>query len=240
MIVRPDNLNRIIVALDYPDEKQTLALVKCLDPAKCRLKVGKELFTRCGPALIEKFVNAGFDVFLDLKFHDIPHTVARACLAAAELGVWMINIHALGGRKMMEAACEAVHKSVKSPLLIAVTVLTSMDDEDIKEIGLSGGVSANALHLAELAHRSGLNGVVCSPHETEVIRRSLGQDFMLVTPGIRPGSSQRNDQKRILSPSEAIRHGADFLVIGRPITASDDPGASFLALQSEVESALTA
>jgi len=240
MIVQPDNHNRIIVALDFPDEKQALALVNHLDPARCRLKVGKELFTRCGPAVIEKIVHTGFDVFLDLKFHDIPHTVARACHAAAELGVWMINIHALGGRKMMEAASEAVQKSSQSPLLIAVTILTSMGDEDVREIGLTGAASANALHLAELAHRSGLNGVVCSPHEAEALRRSFGQDFILVTPGIRPRSSQMDDQKRIMPPSEAIHLGADYLVIGRPITASDDPGAAFQALQSEIDTVLTA
>jgi len=240
MALESGDHNRIIVALDFPDETQALALVKCLDPARCRLKIGKELFTRCGPALIEKLVSAEFDVFLDLKFHDIPHTVARACLAAAELGVWMVNIHALGGRRMMEAACEAVQKVSPSPLLIAVTILTSMDDEDVREIGLTGQVSANALHLAELARQSGLGGVVCSPHEIGALRRSFGQKFVLVTPGIRPRNFQQDDQKRIMTPSEAIRLGADYLVIGRPITASDDPGASFQVLQTEVETALSA
>jgi len=240
MSVQLDNRNRIIIALDFPDEQQAMALVKRLDPAKCRVKVGKELFTRCGPVLVEKLVNSGFDVFLDLKFHDIPQTVARACVAAAELGVWMINVHALGGRKMMEAAHEAIQKSVHSPLLIAVTILTSMDDEDIHEIGLSGQATSNALHLAKLAQQSGLDGVVCSPHEVEAIRRSFGQEFLLVTPGIRPQSSRQDDQKRIMTPFEAVRLGADYLVIGRPITAAADPDAAFQALQDEVENALTA
>lgn len=237
--VRPDNYNRIIVALDFPDAGQAMTLVKNLDPAKCRVKIGKELFTRCGPALIEKIVNAGFDVFLDLKFHDIPHTVAKACIAAAQLGVWMVNVHALGGRKMMETAYEAIQKTKQPPLLIAVTILTSMDDGDVREIGLAGSASANASHLAELARQSGFNGVVCSPHEIRELRQSMGEDFVLVTPGIRPQNSQLDDQKRIMTPVEAIRLGADYLVIGRPITASNDPGASFQKLQEEVETALT-
>ena len=240
MSVQPDDHNRIIIALDFPGEQQALALVRCLDPAKCRVKVGKELFTRCGPGLIEKLINAGFDVFLDLKFHDIPHTVARACAAAAELGVWMINVHALGGRKMMEAAREAVQRASNPPLLIAVTILTSMDDKDVREIGLSDRVSENAGRLALLARQAGLDGVVCSPQEAAILRQSFGMDYILVTPGIRPSHSQQDDQKRIMTPSQAIHLGADYLVIGRPITASDDPAVSFQALQAEVEAALIA
>lgn len=240
MSVRSDNHNRIIVALDFPDEKQALALVEHLDPETCRVKVGKELFTACGPSVVKKLVNSGFDVFLDLKFHDIPATVAGACRAAADLGVWMINVHALGGSKMMDAARVAVEGYTRPPLLIAVTILTSMDDEDIHEIGLTGKTRDNALHLAGLAHTSGLDGVVCSPHEVGGLRRILDEDFILVTPGIRPQNAQLNDQKRVMTPSEAIRLGSNFLVVGRPITAANDPSASFRALLTEVETALTA
>jgi len=240
MSVRSDNHNRIIVALDFPDEKQALVLVEHLDPETCRVKVGKELFTACGPSVVKKLVNSGFDVFLDLKFHDIPATVAGACRAAADLGVWMINVHALGGSKMMDAARVAVEGYTRPPLLIAVTILTSMDDEDIHEIGLTGKTRDNALHLAGLAHTSGLDGVVCSPHEVGGLRRILDEDFILVTPGIRPQNAQLNDQKRVMTPSEAIRLGSNFLVVGRPITAANDPSASFRALLTEVETALTA
>jgi orotidine-5'-phosphate decarboxylase len=239
MGIPPDNHNRIIIALDFPDEKQALGLAAQLDPAKCRVKVGKELFTACGPSVVEKLVNSGFAVFLDLKFHDIPHTVASACRAATDLGVWMINVHALGGRKMMEAAREAVQATSKPPLLIAVTILTSMNDDDIHEVGLAGQARDNALHLADLAHASGLDGVVCSAHEAAAVRRIISEDFILVTPGIRPQNAQHDDQKRVMTPTEAISLGSDYLVIGRPITAADNPDSAFQTLQSELENALT-
>ena len=240
MVVSAHNHKRIIVALDFAGEKEALAMIKHLDPATCRVKIGKELFTRCGPVLVEKIVSAGFDVFLDLKYHDIPHTVARACIAAAELGVWMINVHALGGRAMMEAAREALQTINHRPLLIGVTILTSLGDVDIQEIGLHGKTADNAVRLADLASRSGLDGVVCSPQEVGVLRRSMGKNFVLVTPGIRPRDSQQDDQKRVMTPAAAIKAGADYLMIGRPITAAADPETAFLALQTEVENALTA
>jgi len=240
MVAKTENHKRIIVALDFAREEDALSMIKHLDPDTCRVKIGKELFTRCGPVLVEKIVRAGFDVFLDLKFHDIPHTVARACVAAAELGVWMINVHALGGRAMMQGAREALETVSHRPLLIGVTILTSMDDQDVQEMGLSGKAADNTVRLADLVYRSGLDGVVCSPQEVGVLRRSIGTDFVLVTPGIRPQNSQQDDQKRIMTPAEAIRAGADYLVIGRPITAAADPGDALQALQTEVENAFTA
>lgn len=217
------NQNRIIVALDFPSAEAALALVEQLDPRQCRLKVGKELFTRSGPALVEQLSARGFDVFLDLKFHDIPHTVAQACRAAVDLGVWMLNVHALGGTTMMQAAREAVGSSTSRPLLIAVTILTSMADEDLQEIGLQGSAAENALRLAALAQGAGLDGVVCSPREASGIKGRCGTDFACVTPGVRPAGSASQDQKRVATPAEAIGMGADYLVIGRPITGAPVP-----------------
>jgi orotidine-5'-phosphate decarboxylase len=212
---------RIIVALDFPSAESALPLVKKLHPDLCRLKVGKELFTAAGPQLIEKLTHQGFEVFLDLKFHDIPATVASACKAAASLGVWMINVHALGGRKMLAAAREAIpHDSTK---LIAVTLLTSMDQNDIADIGLQGEPEQIVARLAKLTKDCGLDGVVCSALEAVNLRQLFGADFCLVTPGIRPADSQANDQKRITTPQQAIRNGASYLVIGRPITRARDP-----------------
>ena len=212
---------RIIVALDFPSAESALPLVKKLHPDLCRLKVGKELFTAAGPRLIEKLTHQGFEVFLDLKFHDIPDTVASACKAAASLGVWMINVHALGGRKMLTAAREAIpHDSTK---LIAVTLLTSMDQNDIADIGLQGEPEQIVARLAKLTKDCGLDGVVCSALEAVNLRQQFGADFCLVTPGIRPADSQANDQKRITTPQQAIRNGASYLVIGRPITRARDP-----------------
>lgn len=212
---------RIIVALDFPSAESALPLVKKLHPDLCRLKVGKELFTAAGPRLIEKLTHQGFEVFLDLKFHDIPDTVASACKAAASLGVWMINVHALGGRKMLAAAREAIpHDSTK---LIAVTLLTSMDQNDIADIGLQGEPEQIVARLAKLTKDCGLDGVVCSALEAVNLRQQFGADFCLVTPGIRPADSQANDQKRITTPQQAIRNGASYLVIGRPITRARDP-----------------
>lgn len=214
---------RIIVALDYAEAKPALELVSRLDPALCRVKVGKELFTAEGPRLVESLVQKGFGVFLDLKFHDIPNTTAKACEAASRLGVWMLNVHASGGRAMMEAARDAVEKSVNRPLLIAVTVLTSMDEATLAEIGMGGGVLATVSRLATLAQSSGLDGVVCSAQEAPQLRLALGSDFKLVTPGIRPRDASLDDQSRVVTPAQAIANGSSYLVIGRPITKALDP-----------------
>ena len=214
---------KIIVALDYPETKPALALVDKLHPSLCRLKVGKELFTAAGPQLVEQFMQRGFEVFLDLKFHDIPNTVAQACKAAAALGVWMLNVHALGGRRMMEAAREAVAQAAKPPKLIAVTVLTSMAQEDLAELGMSATPADLVLRLATLARDSGLDGVVCSAKEAVLLRRECGREFCLVTPGIRPADAAADDQSRIMTPRAALEAGSSYLVIGRPITRAADP-----------------
>lgn len=218
---------RVIVALDYSNTEDALELVGKLKPHLCRLKIGKELFTAAGPQFVEKLVHMGFEVFLDLKFHDIPNTVASACKAAANLGVWMINVHALGGRKMLSAAREAISLG-SSTKLIAVTLLTSMDQDDIADIGLQGEPEQIVLRLAQLAKDCSLDGVVCSALEATNLRQHFGEDFLLITPGIRPSDSQANDQKRISTPKQAILNGANYLVIGRPITQANDP---FLACQ---------
>jgi len=215
--------NRIVVALDYPSAKQALNLAEQLDPKSCRLKVGKELFTREGPAVVEKLRNKGFEIFLDLKFHDIPNTTAAACAAAADLGVWMINVHALGGRRMMEAARNAVDKSSHQPLLIGVTILTSMAVDDLLEIGLTDKPTNEVARLAGLAKDSGLDGLVCSAHEATAMRSRFGSDFVLVTPGIRPDGADKGDQRRTMTPTEALKAGASYLVIGRPISRADNP-----------------
>ncbi|HEX9685932.1 MAG TPA: orotidine-5'-phosphate decarboxylase [Burkholderiales bacterium] len=225
---------RIIVALDYPDATDALALAGRLDPALCRVKVGAELYTAVGPALIEKLRRAGFSVFLDLKFHDIPNTVAAACLAAAELGVWMIDVHALGGRAMMEAARAALPESGNRPRLVAVTLLTSMDANDVAGVGLGASPQAAVLKLAQLAQASGLDGVVCSAREAAALRRQCGKNFTLVTPGIRPAGAGEDDQSRIATPREAIAGGADYLVIGRPIARAPDPLAALRAINAEI------
>ncbi|MGV8934996.1 MAG: orotidine-5'-phosphate decarboxylase [Gallionellaceae bacterium] len=220
---------KIIVALDYPDIKPALDLVTRLHPALCRLKIGKELFTSAGPNVVEQCMKLGFEVFLDLKFHDIPNTAAQACKTAASLGVWMVNVHALGGRKMMEAASEAVAASVRPPKLIAVTVLTSMAQEDLSEIGIEASPADMVFRLATLARDSGLDGVVCSAQEAKLLRQHFGNQFCLVTPGIRPADAVADDQSRIMTPRAALQNGASYLVIGRPITKAADP---LLALQN--------
>ncbi len=217
------NEPRIIVALDFATQEEALALVERLDPVLCRLKVGKEMFTAAGPALVESLQQRGFEVFLDLKFHDIPNTVAAACRAAAKLGVWMVNVHALGGRRMMEAAREALEGVAQRPRLIAVTVLTSMGRADLNEIGIAGEPRETVLRLAQLTEASGLDGVVCSAQEVPLLRQARGTGFCLVTPGIRPAAASRDDQVRIVTPAEAIRLGSNYLVIGRPITQAADP-----------------
>lgn len=229
---------RVIVALDYPDARPALELAARLDPVACRLKVGKELFTAAGPQLVRELVGKGFGVFLDLKFHDIPNTTAAACRAAAELGVWMVNVHAGGGRKMMEAAREAVDKSAHKPLLIGVTVLTSMDEAGLHEIGIARSPREQVLHLAGLVQQSGLDGVVCSAQEAADLRARFGAGFVLVTPGIRPAGADAGDQSRIMTPGSAIRAGADYLVIGRPITQAADPLSALQQINQEVQKEL--
>ncbi|HKU71265.1 MAG TPA: orotidine-5'-phosphate decarboxylase [Burkholderiales bacterium] len=225
---------RVIVALDYPDAKSALALVARLDPKLCRVKIGKELFTAAGPQLVENIHKAGFTLFLDLKYHDIPNTVASACAAAAQLGVWMVNVHALGGRAMMEAAREAMTRRGNSPKLIAVTLLTSMGPADVADVGLVGDPRQVVTRLARLAKECGLDGVVCSPQEAAELRRQCGKTFTLVTPGVRPGGTAQDDQQRVATPRQAITDGADYLVIGRPITRAPDPAAALSAINQDI------
>lgn len=225
---------RLVVALDLDDHEAADALVRQFDPALCRLKVGKELFTRVGPACIEQWQGRGFEIFLDLKYHDIPHTVAAACRVAADLGVWMVNVHALGGRRMLEAAREAIGEGSERPLLIAVTVLTSMEDADLSELGLDVSTTDLALRLAEVSRDAGCDGVVCAATEAGPMRSRFGERFVLVTPGIRPRGSSADDQRRTVTPSEAMRAGADYLVIGRPVTAADDPAGALRELAAEI------
>lgn len=228
---------QIIVALDFPDAESANRLVARLDPALCQLKVGKELFTAEGPALVASLVERGYGVFLDLKFHDIPTTVAKACTAASRLGVWMLNVHAMGGRAMMEAARDAVAMASSPPLLIAVTVLTSMDRPALQEVGVSGELQDQVVRLARLARESGLDGVVCSAWEAPVLRQNFGRDFLLVTPGIRPTQATLDDQSRILTPAQAMRQGSSYLVVGRPITQAQDPLQALLQMQAEIDMA---
>jgi len=225
---------KVIVALDFDAADKALALVDQLKPDMCRVKVGKELFTRAGPPLVRQLVDKGFDVFLDLKFHDIPNTVAKACAAAADLGVWMANVHAQGGPKMMEAAREAVAGAGHRPLLIAVTILTSLSDEELRAVGLQGSAEENVLRLAKLAEKSGLDGVVCSPMEVLTLRDQVGENFKLVTPGIRPAGSSRDDQTRVMTPKTALLAGSNYIVVGRPITQAKNPLAALQAILTEI------
>jgi orotidine-5'-phosphate decarboxylase len=229
------NSTKIIVALDYAAAASALAWVERLDPALCRLKVGKELFTAAGPELVRVLAARGFEVFLDLKFHDIPNTVAAACRAAAGLGIWMVNVHASGGRRMMAAAQEALADLQRRPLLIAVTVLTSMSAEDLAEVGIPAAPADQVLRLARLTQACKLDGVVCSAQEAAMLRADLGADFRLVTPGIRPAGAEVGDQRRVMTPAEALRAGATDLVIGRPITAAADPLAALKQIQSDIQ-----
>lgn len=224
---------RIIVALDFPDMKQALAFTALLHPALCRVKVGKELFTAAGPQVVEKLTDKGFEVFLDLKFHDIPSTVANACKAATGLGVWMINVHALGGRRMLSAAREAV--PVGTTRLIAVTLLTSLERSDLNEIGLNGEPQEVVQRLASLAADCGLDGVVSSALEAPRLRQVMGKNFCLVTPGIRPVDASMDEQKRTATPRQAIENGSDYLVIGRPVTQARDPVSMLQRLNDEIE-----
>jgi orotidine-5'-phosphate decarboxylase len=223
--------SRLIVALDFPSDTAALALVEQLDPRVCRLKVGMAMFTHYGQPFLQALMQKGFEIFLDLKFHDIPHQVALACRAVAELGVWMLTVHALGGVAMLKAAREAIGRS-KRPLLVAVTILTSTDEDALNQLFSSSqpGVPDRRInllgmvgHLAGLSYEANLDGVVCSGEEAAILRAECGQDFLLVTPGIRLEEDVADDQKRVLTPAEAVRQGANYLVIGRPITAAENP-----------------
>lgn len=213
----------VVVALDYANQADALAMARQLNPEHCRVKVGKELFTSSGPAIVEALHKLNFDVFLDLKFHDIPNTCAKAVAAAAELGVWMVNVHASGGRRMMEAAREALANKSQAPLLIGVTVLTSMEQADLADLGLDITPQQQVERLARLAQNSGLDGVVCSAQEVALIRESCGQDFLTVTPGIRPAGADLADQRRVMTPEQAKAAGVSYMVIGRPITQAQNP-----------------
>jgi orotidine-5'-phosphate decarboxylase len=227
-------LPRVFVALDFPSGVDALAFAERLSPGECGLKVGKELFTSAGPGLVRDLVGRGFGVFLDLKYHDIPNTVAGACAAAAKLGVAMMNVHASGGRAMMTAAREAIERSGHRPLLIAVTVLTSLADRDMRELGIDATAQAHALRLALLAKDCGLDGVVCSAQEAPALRAACGPAFKLVTPGIRPADAAKDDQARIVTPAAAVRNGADYLVIGRPVTQAPDPAATLASINASL------
>ncbi|AZQ84476.1 orotidine-5'-phosphate decarboxylase [Colwellia sp. Arc7-635] len=215
---------KVVVALDFDNKDEALSFVDKIQPSDCRLKVGKEMFTHFGPEFVKELVSRDFDVFLDLKFHDIPNTVAKAVAAAADLGVWMVNVHASGGLKMMEKAKEALLPyGDKAPLLIAVTVLTSMTEEDLIGIGINRTPAEQVQHLASLTKKANLDGVVCSAMEAESLKQLLGKEFKLITPGIRPLGSNADDQKRIMTPQQALDVGVDYLVIGRPITKAENP-----------------
>lgn len=215
--------SRIVVAMDFNNIDSCIKLAQQLDPKTCRLKIGKELFTLCGPKVVEQVQQLGFDVFLDLKFHDIPATVAKAVKAAAHLGVWMVNVHASGGPRMMTEARDALASFKQRPILIGVTVLTSMSQEELHQTGVTCSLQSHVISLAGLAKDSGLDGVVCSAQEAQALSQTYGSDFILVTPGIRPTGSQTDDQHRIVTPLEAVKKGSHYLVIGRPITQSSDP-----------------
>ena len=227
----------VIVALDYAQAEPALALARRLEPARCRLKVGKQLFTREGPEVIGRLQELGFEIFLDLKFHDIPNTVAGACRAAAELGVWMVNVHASGGRRMLEAARESVDAVAKPPLLVAVTLLTSLDAGDLRDIGVGSEPVEQVTRLARLAHECGLDGVVCSSIELDALGGAVPHEFLRVTPGVRPAGTDDGDQKRVATPARAIIDGAHYLVIGRPITQVADPAGALAAIEAEITSA---
>ena len=228
----------VVVALDFENKAKALNLVSQLDPTLCRLKVGKEMFTHFGPALVLELQQRQFEVFLDLKFHDIPNTVAKAVKAAADLGVWMVNVHASGGSRMMSAARESlVSYGTDKPHLIAVTVLTSMEQGDLAELGISLTPQQQVVKLAALTQQAGLDGVVCSAQEATLLKQQFGKDFMLVTPGIRPASSAPDDQRRVMTPVQALHAGVDYMVIGRPITKAAQPLDALHAIVQELSNA---
>ena len=224
--------NRIIIPLDF-NYSQAINIAKTLDPNICRLKVGSQLFTSSGPKVIKELHSLGFDIFLDLKFHDIPNTVHESVKSAADLGVWMVNVHASGGSKMLEASNKALLGYENPPLLIGVTVLTSLSEEEIKEIGLKG-IQGQVLQLAGLVKDNGLDGVVCAASDTTAIKSKFGEEFLTVSPGIRPANSNTNDQSRVATPSEAIKNGSDYLVIGRPVTGSKNPKDALEKIYKEI------
>ena len=224
----------LIIALDYTSQDAALCMADRLDPSRCRVKVGKELFTRSGPGVLEALHGRGFEVFLDLKFHDIPNTVAGAVEAAADQGVWMVNLHAAGGRRMMEAARDRLDQHRLGTHLIAVTVLTSMQEEDLVETGVTAGAAEQVLRLASLASECGLDGVVCSSHEATRLTERIGADFLKVTPGIRPASALADDQRRIMTPSAAMAAGSTHLVVGRPVTQASDPMQALASIEQEL------
>lgn len=228
---------RVIVALDFQTAAEALEFIGRLSPQECRLKIGFELFTSAGPAVVETLVQKGFDIFLDLKFHDIPHTVARACAVAARMGVWMLNVHTLGGTTMMQAARDALETVARRPLVVGVTLLTSHSGADLGELGLVEDSETQVMRLARLAGQSGLDGVVCSAHEASRLHAQHGPGFCLVTPGIRPIGSDPGDQQRVMTPFEAVQAGAHYLVIGRPIIQAPDPMAVLAAINGELTGA---
>ena len=229
--------NKLIVALDFNSSSRAVEFVDNLDPKLCRLKIGNELFTAAGPNLVETMIKKEFDVFLDLKFHDIPNTVASAVQVAADLGVWMLNVHISGGSTMMKSAKDAIlsHGGCK-PILIGVTVLTSISSAELSEIGIKNDLKDQVVQLAKLAYQSGLDGVVCSAEEAKLLRNSMPADFILVTPGIRREQDAAGDQKRVITPSQAILNGSDYLVVGRPRTQAASPSAALSAFNSEIAS----
>lgn len=231
-----DNVNpRVIVALDYPSEHEARTFVDKVSPQLCKLKVGKELFTRCGPGFVRTLVDSGFDVFLDLKFHDIPNTVARACKAAADLGVWMMNVHAQGGRKMLQSASEALESyQTNRPKLLAVTLLTSLGQDDLVELGVTDTPEQYVQKLARMAQQCGVDGIVCSAQEAKQMRQRFGPGFLLVTPGIRPAESALGDQQRVMTPVQAMLAGSSYLVIGRPVTQARDPHQVLTDIDQEI------
>jgi orotidine-5'-phosphate decarboxylase len=225
---------KIIVALDYSNPEQAIQMADRVEPTLCRLKIGKELFTAAGPTLVDELMNRGFEIFLDLKFHDIPNTVAQACKVAARMNVWMVNVHALGGRKMLVAAREAIEQSSQRPKLIAVTILTSMAQGDLTDLGIKSTPADMVMKLSELVRDAGLDGVVCSAQESSMLRTRFGGEFCLVTPGIRPATAESGDQSRVMTPGAAIQAGSSYLVIGRPITQAADPLQALLAINKEM------
>ncbi len=230
--------SKLIVALDFPSSNEALAFVSKLSPVDCKLKVGFELFVSAGPEIVRRLTDKGFDIFLDLKFHDIPNTVASVCKAAAQLDVWMMNVHASGGSEMLRAAREALLNFDSSPKLIAVSVLTSMSDQQLQEIGVDVLAKEQVKHLAGLAKNAGLDGMVCSAQEASLLREAFGDDFLLVTPGIRPQGADIGDQSRVMTPADAMRVGVDYIVVGRPITQSPDPLAVIEGINKEMAESL--
>ncbi len=231
--------SRLIIALDFASENEALKFSEKIDPKQCKVKVGKELFTRAGPNIIKSLRNMGFDIFLDLKFHDIPNTVAKACGAACDLGVWMLNVHTLGGPEMLKAAHDAVSASSQTEtLLIGVTILTSHSQQSLSSIGLNGSIGDNVARLANLAQESGLQGVVCSAHEVNLIRKTMLSNFITVTPGIRPTQACVDDQIRVMTPYDAIINGSSYLVMGRPITQAADSMAVIDSVNLDISAAL--